>query len=153
MGYDCTQSPRNVVEHIWSIADSCQIRTIYISSHINPTVSFFDFERYTCIPLENKMNEFKYGSCHGTFSDIGDDPSNKSARTHLEHAFNTDCSRCSRNWNVQCEYEGRLYFLETLACRILDIIQKKEFKHVRNEITRIQLALLRSKRDASLGKP
>jgi hypothetical protein len=128
-----TRAQESVLDHLWeNIKSEADVRTIYISAHINNNYEFEEFQHATLspfhvttrtteqqsdLPLTTNMPQILHKSPE-LFSII------QNLKTETEQSASGDayrtekkCVLCKRDWGPQSELLGRAYLLRRLECQ------------------------------------
>ena len=158
-----TKSESAVIDHLWeNVKSEADVRTIYISAHINNNYGFEEFQHATLAPFNISMDQSNgdIGAHHAnTLTTNMPQILQKSPRLfsvienlekETEHSISGDsyrtekkCVLCKRDWGPQSELLGRAYLLRRLECQKHALLREKERANFERSLRMIPLMLHR----------
>jgi hypothetical protein len=152
----------SVLDHLWeNVKSEADVRTIYISAHVNNNYVFEEFQHATLLPfnitteqvdcvgaplatpLTTNMPQILHKSSE-LFSVI------QNLDKETEHSISGDfyrtekkCLLCKRDWGPQSELLGRAYLLRRLECQKHALLREQELSDFESSLQMIPSLLRR----------
>lgn len=153
----------DVVDHLWeNVTSEADVRTIYISAHINSNYGFDEFQCATLTPFDISIEQRKKSSDPSTalltaimpnlqqknpaiFSEI-QNMEKELEDTIAGSSYRTEkrCICCKRDWGPRSEELGRAYLLRKLECEKHSLIRTQQQKDFERTLKLVPSMLKRS---------
>jgi hypothetical protein len=136
----------DIVNFLWSTAESIQIRTIRIAAHINSDCNYAEFEKATLMPFDwrFRIGDKDYISVKKVYSLLFKSPNSLYDKSECcekigDHNEESQrCLVCNQAWTFTNELLGRIFLLEKLSCDILSTMVRKEEELLTQELLLLQ---------------